>query len=321
MADPNSSFSEYASTTIANYSQDMADNISDNIPLYAYLKKNNNVVKCAGGTQITEQLLYGDNATVKWYDGYELLDVTPSDSVTTASFDWKQMNGNIVFNGREVAINAGTEKRHDIIEARTQACEITMTNTLGAAMFAAGTGSSGKEIGGLQAMVPTAYNTGTYGGINRATTSNAWWRSQLFDASDNSITLSATEMLHGLNRAHLLVSRGLEAPDLVIMGATHFGFFEAQLQANQRFTEPGMGKAGFLAYKYKGADVIYDPNCTTTSTYMLNTKYIRLRPHSTRNFKVAEQKVPTQQDATIIPIYWMGNITCRNANMQVLLNT
>jgi hypothetical protein len=321
MADPNSSFSEYASTAIANYSKTMADNISDDIPLYAYLKQNGNVVPCDGGTQITEQLLYGDDSTVKWYDGYELLDVTPNDHVTTASFDWKQLNGNVVFNGREIAINAGKSRRHDLIEARQKALEITLKNTLGAAMFALGTGSSGKEISGLQAMIPTTYNTGTYGGINRATAANAWWRSQLFDASDNSITLSATEMLHGLNRAHLLVSRGLEAPDLIIMGATHFGFFEAQLQANQRFTEPGKGKAGFLAYKYKGADVLYDPNCTTTSTYLLNTQYIRLRPHSTRNFKVAEQKMPTQQDATIIPTYWMGNITCMNANMQVLLNT
>jgi hypothetical protein len=64
MADPNSDFSEYASTTIANYSADMADNITNNIPLYAYLKSNGNVVTCDGGTQITEQLLYGDNTTV-----------------------------------------------------------------------------------------------------------------------------------------------------------------------------------------------------------------------------------------------------------------
>jgi hypothetical protein len=321
MADPNSDFSEYASTTIANYSKDMADNISDNIPLYAYLKEAGNVVPCDGGTQITEQLLYGDNATVKWYDGYEQLDVTPNDAVTTASFDWKQLNGNIVFNGKEVAINSGTSKRHDIIEARTQACEISLTNTLGAALFAVGTGSGGKEIGGLQAMVPTAYNTGIYGGINRATSTNAWWRSQLFDASDNSITLSTTEMVHGMNRAYLLGQRGMEAPDLVIMGATHYAFYEQQLQAQQRFADQKQGRAGFLAYKYKGADVIYDPNCYTTSTYFLNTKYIRLRPHTSRNFKVASQKFPTQQDATIIPIYWMGNVTCRNANMQILLNT
>jgi hypothetical protein len=321
MADPNSNFAGYASSTIAKYSETMADNISDNIPLYAYLKANKNVVKCDGGTTISEQLLYGDNATVKWYDGYETLDVTPSEAITSANFDWKQMNGNIVFNGKEVAINSGASKRHDIIEARTQACEITMTNLMGAALFSAGTGSGGKEIAGLQAMVPTAYNTGTYGGINRATSTNAFWRSQLFDASDNSITLSSTEMLHGLNRAHMLTSRGMESSDLIIMGATHFGFFEAQLQAQQRFVEQKKGVAGFLAYKYKNADVLYDPNCTTTSTYLLNTTYIRLRPHTTRNFKVAEQKAPTQQDATIIPIYWMGNLTCRNANMQALLNT
>jgi hypothetical protein len=231
------------------------------------------------------------------------------------------MNGNIVFNGKEVAINSGTSKRHDIIDARTEACEISMTNTMGAALFATGTANGGKEIAGLQAMVPTAYNTGTYGGIDRSVTANAWWRSQLFDASDNSITLSTTEMNHGLNRAYMLGQRGLEAPDLVIMGATHYGFFEQQLQAQQRFADATKGRAGFLAYKYKGADVIYDPNCTTTSTYLLSTKYIRLRPHKTRNFKVAEQKVPTQQDATIIPIYWMGNMTCRNANLQILLNT
>jgi hypothetical protein len=55
-----------------------------------------------------------------------------------------------------------------------------MKNKMGAAVYADGTGSAGKEIGGLALLVPDAPTVGTVGGINRATW--AFWRSQKFGA-------------------------------------------------------------------------------------------------------------------------------------------
>jgi hypothetical protein len=55
-----------------------------------------------------------------------------------------------------------------------------MKNKMGAAVYADGTGSGGKEIGGLALLVPDAPTAGTVGGINRATW--AFWRSQKFGA-------------------------------------------------------------------------------------------------------------------------------------------
>ena len=65
MAGPNSSFTELASITIDNYSDELFDNITKNLPLLFYLKKAGNVgtTEVDGGLHILENLEYGDNAS------------------------------------------------------------------------------------------------------------------------------------------------------------------------------------------------------------------------------------------------------------------
>ena len=320
MTQPNSDFDELASTTIAEYQSELADNVTNHIPVYAYLKEHGGVKKVDGGTQILENMLYGDNNTVKWYDGYELLDVSASDAVTAANFAWKQLNGNVVFNGKEAMINEGRNKQIDLIEARTKQCEISLTNTMGAAIYAAGTESSGKIIGGLQALVAASPSTGVVGGINRATQS--WWRNQAYDASDNSKVVDASTIQDLMNTTYRLCQRGADKPNLIIMGDTHYGYFETMANAKKLFTnDTSKAALSFSSYKFKGADVIYDPNATATYTYFLNLDYLRIRPHSKRNFNTAKDRMPVNQDATIIPIFWMGNLTSSNSSLQGILTS
>ena len=65
-----------------------------------------------------------------------------------------------------------------------------MMNNIALACMPTVRAMAAKEIGGLQLLVADAPSTGTVGGINRA--SFAFWRNYSRDASDNSVTLSAT---------------------------------------------------------------------------------------------------------------------------------
>jgi len=47
--------------------------------------------------------------------------------------------------------------------------------------------------------------------------------------------------------------------------------------------------------------------------YMLNSKYLHFRPAKSRNFVVLKDKVAVNQDASVTPLYWMGNLTISNA--------
>jgi hypothetical protein len=47
-----------------------------------------------------------------------------------------------------------------------------------------------------------------------------------------------------------------------------------------------------------------------------NTDFIHWRPAADRNFVTLERKTAVNQDATVVPLYWAGNLTLSNASLQ-----
>jgi len=317
MAIPNTSYTEILTTTIDNYRDTLADNVMNNNVLLKYLKQNGNSDPASGGVKLLENLMYAENGTFSWYSGYETLSVEASDVLTSAQFDWKQANCNVTMSGLEEIQNSGKEAMHNLIKARIKVAEITMQNNISASLFYSNTENGGKAIGGLQHLVADLPTSGTVGGIDRS--AQSWWRNQYYDFSDNSVTAGATTIQHAMNVCYLRTERGTEHTDLVIAGESYFTYYEESLQAQQRFMGETKGVTGFLGYAYKGARVFYDPNCSSTRMYMLNTKYLHFRPAKSRNFVVLKDKVAVNQDATVTPLYWMGNMTCSNAARQAVI--
>lgn len=312
MAAPNTYYPEILTTTIDNYRSKLADNVLANNVLLLYLKKNGNTDAASGGSKLLENLKYSENGTFSWYSGYEYLSVEASDVLTTANFDWKQANCNVTMSGLEEVQNAGPEAMHKLIKARVEVAEATLQNNISAALYYSNTEQGGKAIGGLQHLIADLPTSGTVGGIDRS--SNSWWRNQYYDFSDNSVTASSTTIQHAMNVIYLRTERGVEHVDVITAGENYFTYFEESLQAQQRFMDANeKATGGFRGYKYKGATVFYDPNCNTNRMYLVNSKYLHFRPAKSRNFVVLKDKVAVNQDATVTPLYWMGNLTISNA--------
>ena len=314
MAIPNTSYTEIISTTLDNYRSKLSDNVLNHNALLAKLKANGNTDTAGGGAKLLENLMYDENGMFKWYSGYETLDVFGSDVLTSASFDWKQANCNVTMSGLEDLQNDGSQAVHNLVKARITVAEKTMQNQIGASLFYANTEHSGKAIGGLQHLVADLPTSGTVGGIDRST--NAWYRNQFYDFSTESVTASASTIQHAMNRTYLRCTRGKDTPDLIVAGETYFTYYEESLQAQQRFMSETEAAGGFKGYKYKGAVVVYDENCAATRMYLLNTDYIHFRPHARRNFVTLDRKSSVNQDATVVPLYWAGNMTISNASLQ-----
>ncbi len=324
MADPNSSFSELASLTISKYSKTLKDNVSNNIPLYAFMKDEGAIVEEDGGVYLLENLDYGDNATFKWYSGYDEIPIEPSPFATTANFDWKECAGNAVFSRREVAQNSGESKQHDLVKGKIKNLERTIINNVGAALHYAGTENSGLSFGGLQLAVADDPTTGTFGGINRATAGNEFWRSQVVDESVDSITFSATTMQDAMELGYVRATRGMDVPNLFVFGNTYWRFFAGSVNANSRYireNDADKARTSFSYYLFKSAKCFNDPNARATSAYGLNTEYLKLKVHKDRNLQHYEPVRPANQTATIITIDMMANLVCSNASLQVVFHS
>lgn len=309
---------EIVTTTLRYRSGKLRDNMSKNIALLMRLQEKENISPVSGGRSIVEELEYAENSTFMYYSGDETLNISASDVFTSAEFDWKQAAVAVKINGLELLKNSGREKVIDLLEARIKNAEKTMLNNLSTGVYSDGTGTGGKQIGGLQLLVSDA-GTGTVGGINSSTYS--FWRNAIYDFSANSVTPSSTTIQDAMNSLYLSISRNRDVPDLIVADNTYFGYYWKSLQAIQRITEEKMGQAGFQTLKFMNADVVYDGGFSGTAPsshmYFLNTNYLKLRPHRDRNMvPLNPDRFSTNQDAMVKLIGWAGNMTCSNRSLQ-----
>lgn len=309
---PNSTFTEILTTTLRQYQSDIADNVMNKNALLKRIKENGNVkVNNDGGESIQRQLAYAENSTFQYYQGYETLNVSASDTLTSANFDWKQAAVNVTISGREKAQNGGSKKIIDLVEARRKVAMMTMSNQISAGLYSDGTGSSGKEIGGLQLLVADDPTTGTVGGIDAST--NTFWRNVVFDASsDGGAAVSASNIIGYMNELFNEICLNGDQPDLIVMDKNYFGFYQAALQTIQRINTSVTGSSGFATLDYAGIPVILDNNVPENHAYFLNTKNIFFDMMEGRDFAVGDMKESTNQDAFVLPILFMGNLTVDN---------
>ena len=83
------------STTLFAFRPKMVDNIFKSSGFLALLRSRGAIEYQNGGERIAQPLMYEKNTTVKSYHGYEQLDTTPQDGMTTAFYPWCEIGGTI----------------------------------------------------------------------------------------------------------------------------------------------------------------------------------------------------------------------------------
>jgi hypothetical protein len=318
---PNPNWTEILTTTLESRNKEFADNITNNNALLATLNEKGNVNPATGGNVIIEELEYAENSTFQFYSGYEVLNINPSDVFTAAEYDWKQASVNVSSSGLEIEVqNTGKEKVIPLLEKRIKNAKRTAANNMSTAVYSDGTGSGGKEIGGLQLLVADDPSTGTVGGIDRSLAANAFWQNQ----TSGDVDLSTSALLRSEMQAMWLeTKRGTDTVDTIPSDQTLYSLFWDSLTDIQRIASDKTATAGFETLMYVTASVIFDGDSGIPSAHMyfLNTDFLYLRPHSVRNWIPMDKKTSVNQDATIVPLVWAGNLTTSNASLQGVVFT
>ncbi len=315
MAFPN--VTDIVATTIENRSRKLADNVTKNNALLSRLNERGNIRTVSGGSLIFEELTFAENANTGWYSGYDLLPVAAQDVISAAQYDFKQAACPVIISGLDQLKNAGKEQMIDLLEGRIKVAESSMMNLLAQGVYSDGTAAGGKQVGGLQAAVPVNPNTGTYGGIDRATW--AFWRSKSTTAG---AALTALTIQGAFNDMWAQLVRGMDRPDLIVVDNFMWSTYMASLQAQQRFTGTETAKLGFPTIKYMDADVCLDGGiggfAVTKTAYFLNSKYLFWRPHADRNMVplAPNRRYAINQDAEVQIIAWAGNLTVSGSEFQ-----
>lgn len=310
MAVPN--LGDLVVTTFEHQASKIADTITNEHAVLNYMARKGNITDTSSGRQLWEPVLYGTNSSTKWYDNYEIF-TPPTDQevVDAAVYDWRQQGGFIAISGKEEIMNSGKAEKISFAKARIQQLLANLKNDAGQSLYSTGTGSGGKELGGLQLLVaddPTA--AGTVGGISQAT--NTWWRNQTNQAVAGTTTTIPANLVQAMNKMWIACSVGSEMPDLITADQNTYTYYEQYLQQYMRFSKVDKADAGFMGLEYKRATVVYDAYTPTDHMYFLNTDSLFLRAAPSRLWTRGDKRTIQNGDYDVIPVWFMGNLVTNN---------
>jgi len=317
MPSPNSTFTEMVTTTMRKHYKKVVDNVTDHNGLLTVLKDRGNIkTDASGGYEIALPLSYAENATYQRYSGYDTLNIGASDVLSSAKFDWSQVALHVTASGRELRMNNSEERMINLVKSRIDVAMSTAANNMSIDLYS--DGALTNQIGGLAHLI-TSDGTGTVGGINAGT--YTFWKNKFNEiAVGGGTAITYANLRLAMNAQWLAQTRGNDKPDLLVFSHDLYSIYEAGLQDLQRYTDSKMANAGFEALKYKSASVIFDDNTNFGTTaeigYFLNTKYLFLMEHPDARWTEDDEKTPVNQDAVVVPIYWMGAMCTSNRSLQ-----
>lgn len=305
------------STTLRHSATDVTDNVSAHNALLRKIKAKGKIKTVSGGYEAQEPLEYAENSTYTRYAGYDTLNTNASDVITSAKYDWAQVAIHVTASGRELRQNSGKEAMINLVKTRKSNAMKTAANNFSIDLYS--DGSLTNQIGGLANLIQTN-GQGTVGGINSTTWT--FWRNKFREMAGTN-TFSTSTIQGEFNAMWLPLVRGADKPDLIVASHDIYSVYEASLQQNMRYTSAKEGELGFSSLKYKTADVIFDDNTNFTTTaekaYFLNTDYLYLVQHKEAQWTADDEKKPINQDAVVVPMYWMGYLAATNRALQGVL--
>jgi hypothetical protein len=243
--------------------------------------------------------------------------------LTSVKYPFQQVALHVTASGRELRMNSGKEQMINLVKARKENALRTAANNFSVDIYS--DGALTNQINGLSNLIQTN-GQGTVGGIDAATWT--FWRNKFREMTGTNLATSpsaanAVSMKADMNALWLSLNRGADKPDLIVMTHDFYSLFELGEQQLQRYADSELAQAGFTTLKYKSANVIFDDNTNFATTgeraYFLNTDYLMLVQHREAQWTMDAEKTPVNQDAVVIPMYWMGNLVTTQRSLQGIL--
>lgn len=314
MASPNATFTEMVTTTFRHHKRKVVDNVTKHNGLLTVMKERDNIkTDASGGYEIAIPLSHAENSTYQRFSGYDTLNIGASDVLSAAKYDWRQVALHVTASGREIRMNNSEERLINLVKARMDVAMATAANNMSVDLYSDGALSN--QIGGLAHLI-TADGTGTVGGIVAGT--YTFWKNKFTEILTDATVFANVRT--AMNKQWLAQTRGNDKPDMIVSTHDLYSVYEGGLQDNQRYGDAKMGDLGFTTLKYKTANIIFDDNSNYGTTaelqYFLNTKYLYLMEHPDARWTEDDEKTPINQDAVVVPIYWMGQLCTSNRSLQ-----
>ena len=318
----------------------MFDQIFKESAFLTLLRQKDVIQKQNGGERIRIPLMYGKNDTIKSYEGYDVLDTTPQDGLTTAFYEWRELGGTISISRREERQNSGEAAKINLLQSKIKQATMSMSEelnkqivqgTVSGSTFVPGNGA--KDLNPLGYFMRKAVATDPVAGgnVGNIASSNTWWRakSAAFGGASESGGVAVPTvttykgMVVALRRLYNHCSKGSGgSPDIALLDQISFETYENALDEKVRYTDTKLADMGFDNIKLRGATCVWDevvPDIETGTValskgtcFMLNSKFYHLIIDSETDVVSTPFIESDAQTAKVAKVLFMGNTAVSN---------
>lgn len=292
----------------------LTDNVYNSNPLFYRMNAMNKKV-LQGGLQIETPLVYTRFAAGGAYQGFDLLDVSPSDTVKNGAWDWRQYYVPVSVDGLSLIRADSPEAVVNFLTAYFENAQLELQELLGEGLWSDAVTNT-KAIDGLTGAVDDGGVAATYGGLLRS--SNTWWRS--IDDTTAALTLSAMQTVFGN------VTEGGRHPTIIVGTQANYNRYWVLCESNQRFPvqaggqDENLAQAGFTNLLFNGVPFVVDSHVPDNHIFFLNEDYMTLFVNPRADFNMKEFREPVNQDAMTSLILWAGQLVLTNCARQAKMS-
>jgi hypothetical protein len=333
------------SSTLDAYvgSGSFTDNIFKDSAFLAALRTKDAIQMQNGGERIRAPLMYGSNSTVKSYSGYETLNTTPQDGMTTAFYEWREIAATISISRKEQRQNSGEAQIIELLQAKVRQAEMSIREAVNLQLVQGAVSSStfvpgndAKDLNPLGWFLRKDVTADPVAGgnVGNIAASNSWWRPMTAVADSAStdtgnVFALAVTTYKGFNvflkRLYNHCSKGSGgSPNLFLFDQVSYETYESSLDDKVRYLDTKMADQGFDALRLRGATCVWDevvPNIdvgnatmplTSGTVFALNTNHYKLVIDSETDFVTTPFIEPENQTAKTAKVLFMANAVCNN---------
>ena len=330
--------------SLANYKKQLIDNIGASNAFLYDLIKSDMYESADGGTYLAENLMYA-LAPADFYDGYDEFSTIPTDGITQAIFEWRQMASPISYSMKEVIQNE--HRLQNLVKSRIQQSELGIQEGWAQAFMWGNAQNGGNlydvktsPVNGASGIEPlsklVAYNrNGTVGNIDSS--ANTWWRNRWATSAATTYSGFIYELKNMFNLCGL--GTGGKVTHVIMDQVSYQNWEHAYFAIYKNPAGVPSQDYPFVCQTWLGAKFIMDDKVPdvysnaigtlqggevdpTTLTYgsafFLNQKFFRVRYHPERDWEMLKDEngkvfaKPINGDTRTGAVAWMGNTTINN---------
>lgn len=230
------------------------------------------------GEKIRKSVKLEKNTLGSSFDGFDTFSTSAVDTRRNLEFDARFYEIPVVLPLTEISKNKADEQRVlDLMAVEMGSSAEDMADDIGTLFYADGTGNSGKDFQGLEAIVDDGTNVPTYGGLSRST----------FTTLQSTVTASGgTLSLAKMSTLYTDITSGSVKPTLGLCDQSVFNLYESLLQPQERIPKDvsmvrkgGNFQAGtgFTGLFFKNFPVVADEKATAQTLYFINEDFMEWR--------------------------------------------